>query len=83
MSFISTVSLSFKVKLTEWPVAAEHLELDQRCKFHHHHSLYRKGSTKKEFYLVKSPVTHKIYTVMITPSQADTYRRRNYEVIKI
>lgn len=40
-------------------------------------------STKKEFYLVKSPVTHKIYTVMITPSQADAYRRRNYEVIKI
>lgn len=41
------------------------------------------SSTKKEFYLVKSPVTHKIYTVMITQSQADAYRRRNYEVIKI
>lgn len=38
---------------------------------------------EKELYIVKSPLTHKQYIVKITPSQADTYRRRNYELTKI
>lgn len=40
-------TLSFKVKLTEQVAAVAHLELGRRCKLHHHHSLYRKESTKK------------------------------------
>lgn len=40
--------MSFKVKLTEQLAAVGHLGLGQICKLHRHHSLYRKGSTKKE-----------------------------------
>lgn len=40
--------MSFKVKLTEQLVFVGHLELDQQCKVHPHHSLCGKESTKKE-----------------------------------
>ena len=40
-------------------------------------------SKKAEFYVVESPITHKLYVVRLTTNQVDAYKRRRYSVTKL